>query len=101
MGVDLALIGFGNVGRQFMRLLERQRARLLADHDLGRLVEPGEVRESGHPAALRVTSHPVVLRIDLLDQIAICQLGRGRVHTGYALLSDLVTIGRRRGSGPA
>ena len=34
MRVDLALIGFGNVGRRFARLLEEQRPRLLADHDL-------------------------------------------------------------------
>ena len=34
MRVDLALIGFGNVGRRFARLLEEQRPKLLADHDI-------------------------------------------------------------------
>ena len=34
MRADLALVGFGNVGRTFARLLEACRARLLADYDL-------------------------------------------------------------------
>jgi homoserine dehydrogenase len=34
MRADLALVGFGNVGRTFARLLGDRRARLLADYDL-------------------------------------------------------------------
>ena len=34
MRVDLALVGFGNVGRRFARLLDEQRDRLARDHDL-------------------------------------------------------------------
>jgi homoserine dehydrogenase len=34
MRADLALVGFGNVGRTFARLLDDRRRRLLADHDL-------------------------------------------------------------------
>ena len=34
MRADLALVGFGNVGRAFARLLEERRSTLLADHDL-------------------------------------------------------------------
>ncbi|MEO5897573.1 MAG: homoserine dehydrogenase [Vicinamibacterales bacterium] len=34
MRADLALIGYGNVGKRFTRLLEEQRARLAADHGL-------------------------------------------------------------------
>lgn len=34
MRADLALVGFGNVGRRFATLLSEQRRRLLADHDL-------------------------------------------------------------------
>ncbi len=34
MRADLALIGFGNVGRRFARLLGEKSARLAADHDL-------------------------------------------------------------------
>ena len=31
---DLALVGFGNVGRRFVKLLEQQRKALLRDHHL-------------------------------------------------------------------
>jgi homoserine dehydrogenase len=34
MRADLALIGFGNVARRFVRLLDEQRARLISDEDL-------------------------------------------------------------------
>lgn len=34
MRADLALVGFGHVGRRFARLLDEQRDRLLADHGL-------------------------------------------------------------------
>jgi homoserine dehydrogenase len=34
MRVDLALVGFGNVGRRFARLLDEQRSQLLDQHDL-------------------------------------------------------------------
>ena len=34
MRVDLALVGFGNVARRFVRLLDEQRDRLRSDHDL-------------------------------------------------------------------
>ena len=50
MRIDLALIGFGNVGRRFVRLLEEQRPRLLADYDLDcRLT--GKSPETSNPAA--------------------------------------------------
>ena len=34
MRADLALVGFGNVGRAFVRLIEERRFRLAAEHDL-------------------------------------------------------------------
>jgi homoserine dehydrogenase len=34
MDADLALVGFGNVARRFVRLLEERRAQLARDHDL-------------------------------------------------------------------
>jgi len=39
-----------------------------------------------------------VLTTDVLDDIAIGQLGGDLRHTAYALLSDLVTVRRRAGA---
>ena len=47
-------------------------------------------------AGLRGTANALVLKTDLLGEIAICQLGGGLTQTAYALLSDLVTLRRRR-----
>ena len=63
MRVDLALIGFGNVGRQFVRLLEEQRARLLADHDL-------ECRITG----IATRRHGILFRADGVDAISAAKL---------------------------
>jgi homoserine dehydrogenase len=52
-------------------------------------------------AGLRGTANALVLTTDLLGDVAICQLGGGLTQTAYALLSDLVTIRRRRGAQPA
>jgi homoserine dehydrogenase len=52
-------------------------------------------------AGLRGTANALVLTTDLLGEIAICQLGGGLTQTAYALLSDLVTIRRRRAVQPA
>ena len=43
-------------------------------------------------AACAGTANALILRTDLLDEIAICQLGGDLTHTAYALLSDLVTV---------
>jgi homoserine dehydrogenase len=48
-------------------------------------------------AAVRGTANALVLKTDLLDELAITQLGGGLTQTAYALLSDLVTIRRRTG----
>jgi len=45
-------------------------------------------------AGLEGQQNAVVLRTDLLGDIAIVQRGSGLTGTAYALLSDLVTIGR-------
>ena len=47
MQADLALIGFGNVGRRFVELLERTAERLAADHDLTCRVVASSTRRGG------------------------------------------------------
>jgi len=47
-------------------------------------------------AGLDGKANALLLQTDLLGEIAICQLEGSLTHTAYALLSDLVTIARRR-----
>jgi len=49
-------------------------------------------------AGLSGQQNAVILTTDILDDIAICQLGGDLRHTAYALLSDLVTVRRRAGA---
>ena len=46
-------------------------------------------------ATLSSTANALILRTDLLNEIAICQMRGDVTQTSYALLSDLVTVGRR------
>jgi homoserine dehydrogenase len=59
-------------------------------------VRPVELPESDLLAGLRGMANALVLQTDLLGEIAICQLSGSLTQTAYALLSDLVTIRRRR-----
>ena len=52
-------------------------------------------------ASLNGVANALILRTDVLGEIAICQLSGGVKQTAYALLSDLVTIRRRRQRRPA
>ena len=47
-------------------------------------------------AGLRGTANALVLTTDLLGEVAISQLSGSLTETAYALLSDLVTVRRRR-----
>jgi homoserine dehydrogenase len=60
-------------------------------------VEPLELPATDLLAGLEGKANALVLETDLLGEIAICQLEGNLTHTAYALLSDLVTIGRRQG----
>lgn len=51
MRADVAVIGYGNVGRRFVRLLDERRDRLQADHDLSVRVVGTSTRRGGPPAA--------------------------------------------------
>jgi homoserine dehydrogenase len=63
-------------------------------------VAPEELPLSDPLARLEAVQNAVILETDLLDRIAIVQLGSGLTQTAYALVSDLVTVRRRlAGSG--
>lgn len=49
-------------------------------------------------ATLASTANALILTTDLLDEVAICQMGGNVTQTAYALFSDLVTICRRAGA---
>ena len=55
-----------------------------------------ELDEGDLLASLNGVANALILRTDVLGEIAICQLSGGLEQTAYALLSDLVTIRRRR-----
>lgn len=59
-------------------------------------VEPRELPASDLLAGLEGTANALILETERLGEIAICQRDGNLTHTAYALLSDLVTIGRRR-----
>lgn len=52
-------------------------------------------------ATLPGTANALILRTELLDEIAICQMRGNVTQTAYALLTDLVTVGRRVTGVPA
>jgi len=59
-------------------------------------VRPIELPESDLLAGLRGVANALILHTDLLGDIAMTQLEGGLTQTAYALLSDLVTVGRRQ-----
>ncbi|NUR53400.1 MAG: homoserine dehydrogenase [Acidobacteria bacterium] len=64
-------------------------------------VRPVELPESDMLAGLRGMANALILQTDLLGEIAITQLGGSLTQTAYALLSDLVTVGRRHRRAPS
>jgi homoserine dehydrogenase len=65
MRADLALIGFGNVGRRFARLLVETRERLAADHDLTcRIVAISTARHGSTWCAEGVDSAAAAARVE-------------------------------------
>jgi homoserine dehydrogenase len=59
-------------------------------------VEPLALPATDLLAGLDGQANALVLETDLLGAIAICQLDGSLTHTAYALLSDLVTLAKRR-----
>ncbi len=55
---------------------------------------------AGHPfSTLGGQQNALVLETDLLGSFAVAQLGGGLTQTAYALVTDLVAVGRRCGAG--
>jgi homoserine dehydrogenase len=71
-------------------------ARRAADGRVSARVEPVELPATDLLAGLNGKANALVLETELLGEIAICQLEGDLTHTAYALLSDLVTVGRRQ-----
>jgi homoserine dehydrogenase len=62
-------------------------------------VGPEELPEHDLLATLRDQQNALVLETDLLGDFSIVQLGGGLTQTAYALVTDLVEVGRRIGAG--
>jgi homoserine dehydrogenase len=77
-----------------------QRLRLVASGARGQRpsVALTELSPDDLLAGLNGQANALILTTDILDDIAICQLGGDLRHTAYALLSDLVTVRRRAGA---
>jgi homoserine dehydrogenase len=90
-------IGPESAPRALAARADGRRLRLVAHAARGEtpVVEPMELPAHDLLGGLEGTANALVLQTDLLDEIAICQLGGSLVHTAYALLSDLVTVRRR------
>jgi homoserine dehydrogenase len=57
-------------------------------------VAPEELPEDDLLASLEGQQNAIVLHTELLGEIAVVQRGSGLTQTAYALMSDLITIGR-------
>jgi homoserine dehydrogenase len=79
-------------GRRLRLVAAASRA---ADGRVSGTVRPDELPDDDLLARLRGKSNALILQTDLLGDIAIHQLGGDVTMTAYALLSDLVTLGRR------
>jgi homoserine dehydrogenase len=104
--VDREGIGQGTARPAMAAKARGMRVRLVASARRGpqgvsTVVRPIELPESDLLAGLRGMANALILQTDLLGEIAIGQLNGGLTQTAYALLSDLVTIRRRRHRAPS
>jgi homoserine dehydrogenase len=60
-------------------------------------VAPEELPADDVLATLRDQQNALILETDLLGDFGVVQLGGGLTQTAYALVSDLVELGRKRG----
>ena len=77
-----------------------QRLRLVASGLRGQVpsVALADLPPDDFLASLSGQANGLILTTDMLDDMAISQLGGDLRHTAYALLSDLVTVRRRAGA---
>jgi homoserine dehydrogenase len=73
-------------------------ARLEGARAIGR-VAPTFIANDDLLARLTGAQNAIVLNTDVLGELAVVQLDSGLTQTAYALLSDLVAIGRRAARG--
>ena len=85
-------------GRRLRLVASAERRR---DGSLEVAVAPVELPGDDLLAGLRGQANAIVISTDLLGAIAICQLDGSLTQTAYALLSDLITVRRRRQARPA
>jgi len=64
-------------------------------------VAPEELADDDLLAGLEGQQNAIILHTDLLGEIAIVQRGSGLTQTAYALLADLITVGRGVSARPA
>jgi homoserine dehydrogenase len=83
---NLCLLGFGNVGRELVRLIDRKRGEIRSRYDL-------ELRIVG----IATARHGVVMAPDGLDGVAAID-GWGRVHQSSTPLPDSLTLIRECGA---
>jgi homoserine dehydrogenase len=58
------------------------------------MVEPRELPAAHLLATLDGGANALILETDILDRVAICQMGGSLTQTAYALLTDIVSIAR-------
>lgn len=71
-------------------------ARRLSDGSIAAIVEPEAVPADDPLAQLTGMANALVLDTDLLGEVAITQRDGGLTQTAYALVSDLLSLGRAR-----
>jgi len=100
--VDRTGLDAGSASQARAALGRGRRLRLVASAGRGErpVVRPVELPQDDLLAGLRGMANAIILETDLLGDVAIAQLDGNLTLTAYALLSDLVTIGRRRRAPP-
>lgn len=116
----IVLLGFGNVGREFVRLLLERRSELRREHGLdadrvrrvrasgGRVKQVARGARSGwrveasvsveellpdHPlSSVDGTSSALRVRTDMLKDLLILERNPGARQTAYAVYSDLIAV---------
>jgi homoserine dehydrogenase len=77
-----------------MRLKLVASARRERGGELVCMVEPRELPAAHLLATLDGGANALILETDILDRVAICQMGGSLTQTAYALLTDIVSIAR-------
>ena len=90
--------GTGEAARDALRRGKRLKLVASAMRDPGGAlvcrVEPRELSADHLLATLDGSANALILSTDILDRIAICQMGGSLTQTAYGLLTDIVTIAR-------